>query len=109
MSAPHSGDATQEVDWRPRFGFFVTSHGARADIAEERLGGKFRRVKIGRANDALTAEKARKPVQSSSAAWPAGAIRSPKKTQAKGAGGRAWDLASLERSIPVYERKWIST
>jgi hypothetical protein len=83
---------------------------ARAHIVEERLGGKFRRAKLGRANDALTAEKARKPVQSSSAAWPAGA----KKAQAKARAvtitevsvgcsrnrARTWGLASLREIDP---------
>jgi hypothetical protein len=67
------------IDWRPRFGLRVTSDGARAHIVEERLGGKFRRVKIGRADDALTAEKARKLVQEFLGSV-ASAIRSPRRS-----------------------------
>jgi integrase len=45
------------------FGVRVTSGGARTYIVEKRIGGKVRRVKIGRADDALPAEKARRLAQ----------------------------------------------
>jgi integrase len=45
------------------FGLRVTSGGARTYIVEKRIGGKVRRVKIGRADDALPTEKARRLAQ----------------------------------------------
>jgi integrase len=58
LPVPAAGQAIYRDSELKGFGLRVTSGGARTYIVEKRIGGKVRRVKIGRA-DALLAEKAR--------------------------------------------------
>src|SRR6516225_10236584 len=58
LPVPATGQAIYRDKELKGFGLRVTSGGARTYIVEKRIGGKVRRVKIGRA-DALLAEKAR--------------------------------------------------
>jgi integrase len=63
LPIPAAGQVIYRDSALKGFGVRVTSGGARTYIVEKRIGGKVRRVKIGRADDALPAEKARKLAQ----------------------------------------------
>jgi len=63
LPVPAAGQAIYRDSELKGFGLRVTSGGARTYIVEKRIGGKVRRVKIGRADDALPAEKARRLAQ----------------------------------------------
>jgi integrase len=59
LPVPATGQAIYRDKELKGFGLRVTSGGARTYVVEKRIGGRVRRVKIGRA-DALKAEKARR-------------------------------------------------
>jgi len=63
LPAPAAGQEIYRDSELKGFGLRVTSGGARTYIVEKRIGGKVRRVKIGRADNALPTEKARKLAQ----------------------------------------------
>src|SRR5215472_9925392 len=63
LAVPTTGQVIYRDSELKGFGLRVTSGGARTYIVEKRIDGKVRRVKIGRADNALPAEKARRLAQ----------------------------------------------
>src|SRR5712671_3762636 len=63
LPAPAAGQEIYRDSELKGFGLRVTSGGARTYVVEKRIGGKVKRVKIGRADAALPTEKARKLAQ----------------------------------------------
>lgn len=63
LPVPASGQVIYRDTVLRGFGLRVTSGGARTYVVEKRISGKVRRVKIGRADDALSTESARRKAQ----------------------------------------------
>jgi integrase len=63
LPVPAAGQEIYRDSELKGFGLRVTSGGARTYIVEKRIGGKVKRVKIGRADAALPTEKARRLAQ----------------------------------------------